>query len=232
MTTNRPPAAGTDEDRDGSPATACQFRSGVTALMTESFRIPHPSAAAIAHCLYQRMADASLVYHTPAHVLAIWQFWEEMPAAKRPSLDPVERAAIWFHDAIYVPTAPLGSNERWSAEFTLSLLAAWVSPTDLARLSGLILATSCHDQPSPVGPNGADVILDLDLSNLATPYFPAVSQLIRREYGHLDDNQWQAGRRAFLRRMLDRPAIYRTDVFQRLYEPVARANLLAALAES
>jgi predicted metal-dependent HD superfamily phosphohydrolase len=100
---------------------------------------------------------------------------------------------------------------------------------DVDAVTRLILCTK-HDRP-PRTPDGR-LIVDVDLSILGQgpDVFDAYDAAIRREYAHVPDAAFAAGRAAVLRRFLDRPTIYATKFFQQRYERPARENLQRAIA--
>ena len=71
------------------------------------------------------------------------------------------------------------------------------------------------------------LIADIDLSILGKPLeeFDAYERAIRREYAHVIEHDFAAGRARFLRGLLARPRIYATEAFARRYEDSARRNL-------
>ncbi|HLG44802.1 MAG TPA: hypothetical protein VKY24_01060 [Reyranella sp.] len=155
-----------------------------------------------------------------------------------PDLDEPEQLALLFHDAVYVPGAPRGENERRSAALmnaTLETLA--LDHADLAlaesgveRAARIIEATT-HAEPPPAE---AARICDLDLWRLAAPWdaFCRHALGIRREYLHLFPDEaafWQA-RNAFYATMLAKPRLFATDRFFERFEQPARANMRRALA--
>ena len=147
--------------------------------------------------------------------------------------DDVERpdeleAAIWFHDAVYVPGR--ADNEEASAALADHALSmGGVEQPVRDRVRSLVLATR-HTAVA----HGRDprILADIDLAILgADPYrFGIYDRAIRREYHTLPDPEYRAGRSAVLRSFLARPSIYHTDAFRERYETQARANVTAALA--
>ena len=108
------------------------------------------------------------------------------------------------------------------------MLAQLGQPTDRAtRTARLVEATADHV------PTNADeaVLIDADLAVLgADPAtYEAYARGVRREYAHVDDEAWRAGRATVLQGFLDRAAIYHTAPMQAC-EARARANLAAELA--
>jgi predicted metal-dependent HD superfamily phosphohydrolase len=150
-----------------------------------------------------------------------------------PDLDEAEQLALLFHDAIYVPGAPRGDNERLSGLLMRATVAALgLKGLDLDRAARIVDATT-HAGPPPAE---AARVCDLDLWRLAAPWedFQRHALGIRHEYLHLHADEaafWQA-RNAFYRSMLDKPALFATTAFREKFEPAARQNLTRALSRS
>ncbi|MBM3644484.1 MAG: metal-dependent phosphohydrolase [Alphaproteobacteria bacterium] len=158
-----------------------------------------------------------------------------LAATHTPDLDDAEQLALLFHDAVYVPGAGPGENERLSArlmEATLHALAdrlpQWTADT-VAKAARIVEATT-HAAPPP---DEAARVCDLDLWRLAAPWaeFQRHAEGIWREYGHLRGSRaaFVAARLAFYRMMLDKPALFATPYFRGRFEAAARANMRRAL---
>jgi predicted metal-dependent HD superfamily phosphohydrolase len=168
-----------------------------------------------------RHAEPWRVYHVLAHVL-------ECLAEVERSRDLAEdadaiRAALWFHDAVWEPGRP--DNEAASAALADRALAeAGVPEARRMAVAALILATRHHTLPE--APDDR-LIADIDLAILgARPdEYLRYEQAVRREYGHLSDAAFAAGRAAFAAGLLARPRIYGTGRYHRRLEAAARANL-------
>jgi predicted metal-dependent HD superfamily phosphohydrolase len=102
------------------------------------------------------------------------------------------------------------------------------SPATVERVQRIVLDTKRHE------PSFADAapVLDLDLMSLALPWpeFAHNTAAIRREYAHVADADFAAGRRAFFAAMLQRPRLFHTTWGAHL-EDAARANLRRALVD-
>jgi predicted metal-dependent HD superfamily phosphohydrolase len=134
------------------------------------------------------------------------------------------RLAAWFHDAIYVPGA--GDNEARSAKLAEDWIARLQLPLSLCdEVPRLIGLTTGHDAPASDA-NGA-VLLDADLAVLGLPpaLYDAYARAIRREYAHIGDGAYRAGRTQVLRRFLARDTLFRTAPMVARYETRARLNL-------
>jgi len=179
-------------------------------------------------------AQPHRAYHDANHL-------DELIALARehtPDLDEAEQLALLFHDAVYIPGAPRGDNERRSAALMAATLATLahgypdlaVDKADIDRAARIIEATTHAEAPPP----DAARICDLDLWRLAAPWeaFCRHSLGIRREYRHLfaDDAAFWHARNAFYTSMLAKPRLFATDRFFERFEQPARANMRRALA--
>lgn len=137
--------------------------------------------------------------------------------------------AVWFHDAVYDPRA--GDNEARSAELAEERLAGLGlghgDPDEVARLVRL---TAGHRPPAVPDPRAA-ALLDADLSILGSrpEAYDRYRRAIRREFGHLSDEQFAQGRRRVLEGLLDTPALFSGLRARRLLEGPARDNLAGEL---
>lgn len=137
--------------------------------------------------------------------------------------DPVVLLAAWFHDAVYDGDR---DDEERSAEWALRALPAPLGP-DVARL---VRMTATHD-PSDDDP-GACALSDADLGILAADpdRYAAYVEGVRRDYAHVSDDDFRAGRVAVLEDLLARDSLFRLPQARELWEDAARANLERELA--
>ncbi len=166
-------------------------------------------------------AEPARAYHTAEHIRdCLAQFDLSRHTAQRP--DEVE-AAIWFHDAVYLPGA--SDNENRSARLAQTTLADARAPLEVAhRITGLVLATQHLAIPSE--PDEA-LLCDIDLSILGrTPEaFDEFEGRIRREYAWVPEPVYRGARAEILAGFLRRRSIFQTDYFRDRYEVPARTNL-------
>ena len=172
-------------------------------------------------------AEPARAYHTARHIQeCLEQLDRSRQMAGRP--DEVE-AALWFHDAVYLPGQ--ADNELRSADLARTALAqAGVPPIVANRVGSLVLATrhlAAAQEPD------AALVCDIDLSVLGRPpdLFHRFEQQIRREYAAVPERMYRSARSRILRELLERPAIYQTVHFREQYEAQARANLARLLEE-
>ena len=188
----------------------------------------------LVHAARGHYAQPHRGYHNAEHL-------DELIALARqhaPDLDDAEQLAILFHDAVYVPGAPRGDNERLSAKLMIATVATLqredtlaIGPADIAR-AGRIIEATLHAAPPP---DEAARVCDLDLWRLAAPWdeFQRHALGIRHEYLHLHTSEaafWKA-RHAFYESMLAKPALFATPYFRERFDAAARYNMQRALGE-
>lgn len=162
-------------------------------------------------------AAPARTYHDTRHLAEVLDRLDELGCE-----DVVVRLAAWFHDAVY-DAAP--DDEERSAGWAERAL-----PSELAGEVGrLVRVTTAHD------PAADDVagqqLCDADLAILAAPSerYDEYAGDVRREYAHVADADFAAGRCAILTDLLDRPRLFHSERARLLWEEPARANLAAEL---
>ncbi|BAL92922.1 hypothetical protein AMIS_77020 [Actinoplanes missouriensis 431] len=185
---------------------------------------------AAANYLLGRWAEPQRHYHDVTHLAAVLDVVDRFEHLA-PNPDRV-RLAAWLHDAVYDPRALGDANERDSAEFAEGLLLSLGAPdevaAEVARLVGLTAGHATEDDD----PDG-ELLCDADLSILAadTERYEQYTSAIRREYAHVPDDAFRAGRTRVLTELLKLPSIYRHSEIRAEWEERAQANLTAELAE-
>lgn len=181
-------------------------------------------AAAVEADLLARWDEPHRHYHTAGHLAAMLSIVDGHAALAEDAAQV--RLAAWFHDAVYDPKAT--GNEAASAALAeRALRGLGVDPAETVRL---ILLTTTHT-PAPEDRNGA-LLADADLSILATPepIYDGYAAAVRREYTHVPDEQYRAGRARVLRTFLERPILYRVVPDKAAWTDRARRNLHRELA--
>jgi predicted metal-dependent HD superfamily phosphohydrolase len=161
-------------------------------------------------------------YHDLRHLTEVLDRIDELGES-----DNVEVVlAAWFHDAVYDAA---GDNEERSAALAESALAG--SGVDVDEVARLVRLTLTH-RPSSGDHNG-EVLCDADLAILAAPaerYAEYVAG-VRREYADVSDEDFRLGRLAILESLAEKPALFATDHARQSWEPAARENLAAEIAD-
>lgn len=180
----------------------------------------------LVHAARLHYAQPHRGYHNAGHLDELILLARE----HTPDFDEAEQLAVLFHDAVYVPGAPKGDNERLSA----LLMRATVGTLGLTGLdldkAGRIIIATMHAEPPP---DEAARVCDLDLWRLAAPWeaFQQHALGIRHEYLHLfpDEAAFWAARNSFYEAMLAKPRLFATDAFVEKFEAQARQNMQQAL---
>lgn len=138
--------------------------------------------------------------------------------------------AAWYHDAVYDPRAK--DNElrsaMWAGE---DLTALGFAPERVQAVEAMILKTIAH-QAGDAEPDEA-LFLDMDFAILGAPseIYATYAGHIRAEYAFVPEQQFRAGRSAFLRSVLAQPRMFRTDLYETERGAQARANLRWEIAQ-
>ena len=182
--------------------------------------------------LLGRWSEPQRQYHDVTHLAAVLDVVDRFAdLARHP--DRV-RVAAWMHDAVYDPRALGGANERDSAEFARGLLGTLGAPAEVAEEVARLVGLTAGHATGADDPDG-ELLCDADLAVLAgdDDRYAAYTAAIRREYAHVPEDAFRAGRTQVLTALLELPSIYRLAPLRTAWEDRARANLtreLGALA--
>jgi predicted metal-dependent HD superfamily phosphohydrolase len=184
------------------------------------------AASRVGDELLVRWTEPHRYYHTTDHLQAMLAVIEDNAA--RATSPAAVKLAAWFHDAVYDPLRL--DNEEASALLAEAVLPDLDVPADqVAEIARLVRLTASHD-PLPGDRNGG-LLMDADLAILAAPpeTYRGYTQAIRREYAHLDDAVFAAGRAGVLNNLLNLPRLFHTPALRDRWEDVARCNVTAEL---
>ena len=132
--------------------------------------------------------------------------------------------AIWWHDVVYDPAR--SDNEELSAQ----LAEAHVGP-DIAREVGrLIRLTRTHEVERSDRLGAILISIDLSILGAEPARYDAYAAAIRKEYAHVPDSDYRAGRARMLSQFAARPFIFPDAAFAEAYDRQARENLARELA--
>ena len=176
-------------------------------------------------------------YHTTEHLAEVLAAVDELaPTTGLSDHDALlARAVGWYHDLAYDPRAAPGSNEHRSATLArdhLHRLGVEDVVVDLVETGVLMTATHEVEGELPHTPV-LEVVHDADLWILAAPQerYARYREQVRREYAHVPDDAFRAGRAAIMGGFLGRERIYRTDHAHDRWTGRARTNLAAEVEE-
>ena len=136
--------------------------------------------------------------------------------------------AAWFHDAVY--DGERDAEER-SAAWAEDALAPLLPAPLVAEVARLVRLTETHHARGRRPPTGARSPTPTWRSwpRRAERYDEYVAA-VRREYAHLPDDVFGAGRAAVLGALADKPHLFHTAYAREHWEAPARANLERELA--
>lgn len=169
-------------------------------------------------------ADESRGYHGLQHLREVLERLDELALAGATyDREPVLLAA-WFHDAVH-EGGP--DDEERSARWAEESLPGTV---DVAEVARLVRMTAAH-RPADDDENGC-ALSDADLAILAAPAdrYAEYVATVRREYAHVPDADFAAGRAAVLADLLAKETLFHTAAGRSRWEQPARANVGAELA--
>jgi len=175
--------------------------------------------------LLKKYTSSRRHYHNLVHLNHLLQLSQQYQAQLRDK-DLVD-FAIFYHDIIY--NVLRKDNEERSAILAVKRLKYLGLPDQkIHSIKLFIEATQTHIIPATME-NTTDLsfFLDFDMSILATgwPEYQEYANQVRREYRVYPDKLYNAGRKQFLEKSLQSPAIFHTPLFKDLYEARARANM-------
>ncbi|WP_017596021.1 HD domain-containing protein [Nocardiopsis potens] len=184
-------------------------------------------AEAVGAELLARWGEPHRHYHGPDHLRAVLAGVDAL-AAEAADADLV-RFAAWFHDAVYdgVP----GRDEERSAALAERLVPECGRSAGFAAgVARLVRATAGHRPDS--GDADAEVLCDADLAVLGRDPegYRDYAAAVRRDYAHVGEADFRAGRAAVLRGLLAADPLFRTAGGRARWEAAARRNLAAELA--
>jgi predicted metal-dependent HD superfamily phosphohydrolase len=188
-------------------------------------RWPLSGPAAVCDELLSAYADPARCYHDTRHLTEVLDRLDELAEAGAGYDRIAVVLAAWFHDAVY--DGRPDAEER-SAAWAETALAGQ-EPALVGEVARLVRLTESH-RPASDDRNGC-ALSDADLAILAASperYAEYVAD-VRREYAHVSDDDFRAGRVAVLSDLLAKPRLYHTAHARERWEPAARANVEAEL---
>jgi predicted metal-dependent HD superfamily phosphohydrolase len=162
-------------------------------------------------------------YHNLAHIedcLDQLSRVDGLAASERAILEE----AIWWHDVVYDPTR--SDNEELSARLAEQHLGAEMRE----EVGRLIRLTKTHQVEASDKLGAILISIDLSILGAEPARYDAYAAAIRKEFAHVPDAAYRAGRSDVLRRFAARPVIFPDPVFAKTYDQKARDNLAREVA--
>ena len=176
--------------------------------------------------LLDRWSEPHRHYHGCTHLLSVL---ESLDLLTEPA-DPPHTVllAAWFHDAVYqgIPR----QDEEESARLAEDRLSdAGLPNADVAEVARLVRLTGDH-RPEAGDSDGA-LLCDADLSVLGgdPDEYARYLAAVRKDYAHVGDADFAAGRAAVVRRLLELDPLFHTGRAKELWLDAAQRNLKGEL---
>jgi predicted metal-dependent HD superfamily phosphohydrolase len=167
-------------------------------------------------------AEPGRHYHDEQHLDDCLQQLDQIPGLGERELRLIRWAILW-HDAIY--------DEERSAELARrELLACGVDESDADEVARLIRLTFGHRVEASDRLGALLVSIDLSILGADPDRYRAYVQGVRREYAHVPDAMWQAGRSELLKRFLAADPLYPDPGYRERLEAQARGNMQEELS--
>lgn len=183
---------------------------------------PLPHALDLRDSLLAAYGEESRGYHDVRHLSEVLARLDELADAGTAYDRVPVLLAAWFHDAVY--DGERDAEER-SAAWAEDALPAVVDGATVAEVARLVRLTEAH-RPDDEDANGC-ALSDADLGVLAAPQerYDEYVAAVRKEYRHLPDDVFTAGRADVLRELVAKPRLFHTGYALAHWEEPARRNV-------
>lgn len=177
---------------------------------------------AVFYDILARHTEPHRRYHDVSHLETLFALLARYASHLSPGSAP--RLAVWWHDAIY-DSSSQDNEARSAALASRDLKHLGASGPRTREAAELIRRTRNHWEGASAG--DGDFFLDADIAILgAEPdVYDAYVFAVREEYKFAPDAAWRAGRSAFLKSILARPRVFRTEAFETAFGNAARSNI-------
>ncbi|MEV7636831.1 DUF4031 domain-containing protein [Pseudarthrobacter enclensis] len=177
--------------------------------------------------LLDRWSEPHRHYHGCTHLLSVLEALDLLTEPAGPPRTVL--LAAWFHDAVYRGAA--GQDEEESARLAEDRLTqAGLPEQEVDEVARLVRLTSDH-RPEP-GDTDGTLLCDADLSILGggPEEYARYVAAVRKDYAHIGDADFAAGRAAVVRHLLDLDPLFHHPRARDLWQDAAHRNLEGELA--
>jgi predicted metal-dependent HD superfamily phosphohydrolase len=175
--------------------------------------------------LLTRYAESHRHYHTIDHIISTFQLASSLGVR----LSAPQIMALWYHDAVYDPASKTNEEDSCQLLIKHQEIESTLSNVHFGRALGIIMDTKWHISDD----NESQIVIDLDLAGFGNDVksYDHTTELLRKEYIHLTDNEWITGRKLFLQGILNRSYIFNTAWGKDMFEDKARSNITRELSK-
>ena len=184
---------------------------------------PLADGAELRERLLAAYSDPGRGYHDLRHLTEVCARLDELGTGGAAFDRTAVVLAAWFHDGVY--DGQPGAEERSAQWAEQALAGLGVDAGTVAEVARLVRLTESH-RPADDDANGC-ALSDADLAILAADRhrYEEYAADVRREYAHVPDDGFRAGRAAILRDLLAKPHLFHTAYAREHWESPARANV-------
>jgi predicted metal-dependent HD superfamily phosphohydrolase len=192
--------------------------------VAQHLKLSEDMTITIWNLILSRHSESHRYYHNMSHLIDLMQLLNEY---EHHLIDKnAVILSILFHDIIYNPSSD--RNEDDSASLWLSLFENLIQPDLMEKVRYYIMATKAHDVSSSFD-DDLKLFIDMDMSIVGrdeADYYLYASK-IRKEYIHIDRQEYMTKRAQFLRSVFseNEKYIFASEIFRNRYEKQARDNM-------
>ena len=169
-------------------------------------------------------------YHTLTHIENSIELFEKNKDLINENSQKEFLIALWFHDIIYYPGN--SENEKKSAKIAENFCKEIDnSNLNINQIKKYIIETTNHIVDNiNYSDDSYNLFLDIDMSVVGLENYEEYEKNIKLEYLNIYDlEEYNIGRIEFLKTLLNKKKIFRTERFFNLYENKARNNILMGI---
>ena len=164
-------------------------------------------------------------YHTLNHIENCIELYEKNKHLIKENIQKEFLISLWFHDIIYYPGN--SENEKKSAKIVEKFCKEINNNNlNINKIKNFIIETRNHMNDKNYDEDSINLFLDIDMSIVGQENYEEYENDIKNEYLNIYElNEYYFGRIEFLKSLLNKKKIFRTEKFFELYENKARNNI-------
>ena len=163
-------------------------------------------------------------YHSLEHIKNCIELYEKNKHLIKENIQKEFLIALWFHDIIYYPGN--SENEKKSAKIVEKFCKEINNNLNVNIIKKFIIETRNHMNEKNNDDDNFNLFLDIDMSVVGQDDYDEYENNIKNEYLNVYElEDYKIGRIEFLKCLLNKKKIFRTEKFFEMYENKARINI-------
>ena len=163
-------------------------------------------------------------YHSLKHIKNCIELYEKNKHLINENIQKEFLIALWFHDIIYYPGN--SENEKKSAKIVEKFCKEINNNLNVDIIKKFIIETRNHMNEKNNDDDNFNLFLDIDMSVVGQDDYDEYENNIKNEYLNVYElEDYKIGRIEFLKCLLNKKKIFRTEKFFEMYENKARINI-------